>query len=98
MVKKGGEILYIFPKNYNFKNKILGVLDYPTAIFNLVILFLLYKFIFIFKIKPISKLVLIIIFYMPVLLITINHNEENVLFSIYYVIKFLFSTKLYIYK
>ena len=32
--------MYIFPKNYNFKNKIGGVIDYPTAIFNLLFIFI----------------------------------------------------------
>ncbi len=25
---------FIFPKNYNFKNKILGIIDYSTALLN----------------------------------------------------------------
>ena len=25
---------FIFPQNYNFKNKILGIIDYSTAILN----------------------------------------------------------------
>ena len=35
---------FIFPQNFNFKNKILGIIDYPTAIFN-VIYFLIIWFI-----------------------------------------------------
>ena len=27
---------FIFPKNYNFKNKILGIIDYPTALVNVI--------------------------------------------------------------
>ena len=27
---------FIIPQNYKFKNKILGIIDYPTAIFNII--------------------------------------------------------------
>ena len=38
---------FIFPQNYNFKNKLLGIIDYSTAFFNIfwyVIIFILYIF------------------------------------------------------
>jgi len=90
---------YIFPKNYNFKNKIGGVIDYPTAIFNLLFIFLLYKFISIFKLTLTSKLIFISIFYTPIFLVSIfNHNDDNIICIAYYVIKFLVRPKLYLYK
>ena len=91
--------MYIFPKNYNFKNKIGGVIDYPTAIFNLLFLFLLYKFISIFKLTLTSKLIFISIFYTPIFLVSIfNRNDDNIICIAYYVIKFLVRPKLYLYK
>ena len=105
--------MYIFPKNYNFKNKIGGVIDYPTAIFNLLFIFLLYKFISfnllfifllykfisIFKLTLTSKLIFISIFYTPIFLVSIfNHNDDNIICIAYYVIKFLVRPKLYLYK
>ena len=27
---------FIFPQNYNFKSKLFGVIDYSTAIFNVI--------------------------------------------------------------
>ena len=91
--------MYIFPKNYNFKNKIGGVIDYPTAIFNLLFLFLLYKFISIVKLTLTSKLIFISIFYTPIFLVSIfNHNDDNIICIAYYVIKFLVRPKLYLYK
>ena len=91
--------MYIFPKNYNFKNKIGGVIDYPTAIFNLLFIFLLYKFISIFKLTLTSKLIFISIFYTPIFLVSIfNHNADNIICIAYYVIKFLVRPKLYLYK
>lgn len=91
--------MFIFPKNYNFKNKIGGVIDYPTAIFNLLFIFLLYKFISIFKLTLTSKLIFISIFYTPIFLVSIfNHNDDNIICIAYYVIKFLVRPKLYLYK
>ena len=91
--------MYIFPKNYNFKNKIGGVIDYPTAIFNLLFIFLLYKFISIFNLTLTSKLIFISIFYTPIFLVSIfNHNDDNIICIAYYVIKFLVRPKLYLYK
>ena len=33
---------FIIPQNYNFKSKLFGIVDYPTAIFNLVFFILLF--------------------------------------------------------
>ena len=63
--KKGIKLImkYIFPTNYNFKNKILGIIDYPTLIFNILyffIIFLIFNTIF----RNLSlKIMFIIIFY-----------------------------------
>ena len=34
---------FIFPQNFNFKNKLLGIIDYPTAIFNVIYFLLLFS-------------------------------------------------------
>lgn len=90
---------YIFPKNYNFKNKILGIIDYPTAIFNVLM------FIFILAIMGVlfknisTRIIFIIIFYFPILLFSlVGFNNESVLYTIFYILKFLLSPKLYLYK
>ena len=90
---------YIFPTNYNFKNKILGVLDYPTAIFN-VIYFLIVFAIFntIFNSMNL-KIIFIVVFYFPILLFSIiGFNHENILYSLYYIIKYFLKPKIYLYK
>lgn len=90
---------YIFPKNYNFKNKILGTVDYPTAIFN-VIMFIIILAIMGAIFKNLStRIVFIIIFYFPILLFSlVGFNNESVLYTIFYIIKYLLSPKLYLYK
>ena len=90
---------YIFPTNYNFKNKILGIIDYPTAIFN-IIYFLLVFFIFnsIFNSMNL-KIIFIVIFYFPIFLFSIiGFNHENILYSLYYIIKYFIKPKIYLYK
>ena len=90
---------YIFPTNYNFKNKILGVLDYPTAIFNIVyflIVFSIFNFIF----HSINlKIIFIVVFYFPILLFSIiGFNHENILYTLFYIIKFFMKPRIYLYK
>lgn len=90
---------YIFPKNYNFKNKIFGIIDYTTAIFNVLIFVLLFSIInLVFKSINL-KIILIIIIYLPIFLFSIiGFNNENVLYIIFYIIKYLVRPKLYLYK
>ena len=90
---------YIFPTNYNFKNKILGIIDYPTLIFNILyflIIFLIFNMIF----RNLSlKIMFIIIFYFPIFIFSIvGFNHENILYSIFYIVKYFFMPKIYLYK
>lgn len=90
---------YIIPKNYRFKNKILGIIDYPTAIFNIiwnVILFFILKNI---NITFSLKLFIFTVVSFPILLFTtIGFTNESPFYSIKYIIKYIFSQKLYLFK
>ena len=90
---------FVFPKNYNFKNKILGIIDYPTAIFNVIIFFIVFSICsLIFKDTSV-RIISIILFYFPLLLFSIfGFQNESVLYTIFYIIKYLLSQKLYLYK
>lgn len=90
---------FIFPQNYNFSSKFLGIIDYSTAIINVI------WFVFIFCILNILlsslkiKIFLFIILCMPVLIFSVvGFNHENILYVIFYIFKFLNSPKLYLYK
>lgn len=89
---------YIFPTNYNFKNKLFGIIDYPTAIFN-VLYFLIVYSIFNLLFRSMNlKIVFIIIFYLPIFLFSIiGFNHENILYSLFYILKFMIKPKLYLY-
>ena len=90
---------FVFPQNYNFKNKLFGIIDYSTVFLNLV------WDIFIFALSNVIfsswtiKIFVIVIFCFPLLLLSfIGFNGENILYVFYYLIKFVLKPKLYLYK
>ena len=90
---------FIFPSNYSFKAKLLGIIDYNTAIFNLIwdlFIFCLLNLIF----NNLSlKIFLFIIFCFPLLLLSIvGFNNENILYVLSYLIKFFLNSRIYLYK
>lgn len=90
---------FIFPQNFNFKNKILGIIDYPTAIFNVIYFLLLYVILNIFITNITFKIIMIILLYLPIFLISIiDFNHENILYFLWYMLKFMFRPKIYLYK
>lgn len=90
---------FIFPQNYNFNHKLLGIFDSSTVIFNFIwglFTFCLISLIF----SNINiKIFLLIILNFPVLLFSIvGFNHENILYVFYYIIKFIKNPKIYLYK
>lgn len=90
---------FIFPQNYNFKNKLFGVLDYSTLLINVLwdgFIFLLINLLF----QDLSfKIFIFIIFCFPLLLISFSGiNGENIIYIFSYMIKFIFEQKLFLYK
>ncbi len=90
---------FIFPQNYNFKNKLLGIIDYSTAFFNLfwfIIVFAIINLIF----RDLSiKIFFFISCCLPVLLFSIiGFQGENIIYVIFYLISFIFKQKLFLYK
>jgi len=90
---------FVFPSNYNFKNKLFGLVDYTTAIVNVVwyiFSFCLVNLIFSdlnFRILVFSVLAI------PFLIFSIvNNRNESVLIVLTYIFKFLCSPKLYFYR
>ena len=89
---------FIFPKNYNFKNKIFGIIDYSTALVNIIwyaCIFLLINLLF-SNIK--IKIFVFIFTCFPVLLFSISGlNGENFLYVFCYMLKYFLKQKLYFY-
>ncbi len=90
---------FIFPQNFNFKNKLFGIIDYPSLIFNIIYVCILW-FICNLIIKSLTlKIIIIIFLYLPIFLLSIiDFNHENILYFFWYMIKFLIKPKLYLYK
>lgn len=90
---------FIIPKNYNFKNKLFGIIDYTTAIFNTIWNVLLY---FILKNIEITISIKICIFSsisFPVLLLAlIGFNNESPIYTIKYLLNYLKSQKVFLFK
>ena len=90
---------FIIPQNYNFKPKLLGILDYPTAILNVTIIVILIIVLNLFHFVLVVKCILFIIVYLPIFLISVfGFYNENFLLVFLYVFKYLISPKVYIYK
>ena len=86
---------FIFPQNYTFKNKLLGFIDYSTAIINIIWILIVFS-IFYFIFSSISMTIFFgIIFCFPIVLLSISSlNGENILYVLSYLLKFFFKTKL----
>ena len=81
---------FIFPQNYNFKNKFLGVIDYSTLFFNIIWDLFIFIFINLFFQNPTIKIFIFITLCLPILLFSIvGFNHENILYIFIYVIKYL---------
>ncbi len=89
---------FIFPQNYQFKNKLFGMIDYSTAIFDVLWCLLIYGVTIPFSDISV-KCIIFIICCFPVLLISlVGIQHENFLYVAYYFIKFLCNRKVYLYK
>ena len=89
---------FIFPENYNFKNKLFGFFDYYTIIINLIwiitVFFILNKLFTNLNIK----IFLFIILVFPIFLFSIlGLNGENIFYIFKYIIKYIFKCKLYLF-
>ena len=90
---------FIFPQNYNFKNKLFGVLDYNTVIANIIWALIILIFINIFFQNLNIKIFLFIIFCFSFLLLSIfGFNGENILYVFSYIFKFAVKQKIYFYN
>ena len=85
---------FIFPQNYNFKSKLLGVIDYSTIFLNLFWDLFIFLFVNIFNNLNI-KIFLFVFLCFPLLLFSISgFNGENIVYVLTYVFKFILKSKL----
>lgn len=90
---------FIFPQNYNFKNKFLGIFDYSTLLFNFLWDGLILLLINLILENLTFKLFLFIILCFPLLLLSFSgFNGENIIYVFFYVLKFQLRSKLFLYN
>ena len=90
---------YIFPQNYNFKTKFLGLVDYSTAIFNVVCWIIIFLITKLFNFNLITTFTFFIVTCFPILLVsTFGFHQENIIYVFRYIFVYLKSNKIYLYK
>lgn len=90
---------FIIPQNYNFKNKIFGIIEYSTAFLNIFWYTIIFILINLFFKSWNIKIFLLITFCFPITLFSIvGFNGESVVYVFQYIVKYLLHPKLYLYK
>ena len=89
---------FIFPKNYDFKNKLFGIIDYSTVFINLIWYGFVLILINLFFNNLNIKIFLFILLCFPFLLISISgFNGENFVYVFRYIFTFFVKQKLFLY-
>lgn len=89
---------FIFPQNYDFKNKLFGIFDYSTIILNIIwcaIILFISSFIHNLNIQ----IFIFISTCFPLFLFSISGiNGENIIYVFFYLLYFIFKQKLFLYQ
>jgi len=89
---------FIFPQNYQFKNKLFGIIDYPTILINIIWYILILLLINIFSLSLTVKIFVFITFCFPLFLFSlIGFNGENFVYVLFYIFKYMVKCKLLFY-
>lgn len=90
---------FIFPQNYDFNTKLFGLIDYSTAILNIVWGIIIYILVNIIFLNLNLKIFFFIVLVFPILLFSvIGINGENVIYVCSYLLKYIIKQKLYFYE
>ena len=90
---------FIFPKNYHFKNKILGIIDYTTAFVNIIWYIIVFTIVNLIFNSIDLKIFVFITLSFPLLLISFSgFHGENIVIVMRYLFKFILRQKLYFYS
>ena len=90
---------FIIPQNYNFKNKIWGLIPYSTLIFNIIWYFIIFSILhFLFNNWNIIIFLLISLAFPITLLSILGLNGEPFIYVLEYILKYLVKPKLYLFE
>ena len=90
---------FIFPQNYNFRNKLFGIFDYSTVLLNIIwdafIIFILH----VFRLNFTVSFFVFIVLCFPLFLFSVSGiNGENIIYVFFYMFSFILKQKLYFYN
>ena len=89
---------FVFPKNYKYRAKILGFIDYVTAIVDALIGILLFFIIRLFIKKISTQIYVFIILFVPIILFSVFVSDgENIITYIIQIAKFIKKRGIYFY-
>lgn len=90
---------FVFPSNYNFKNKLFGLIDYTTAIINVVWYIFSFCLVNLFFSDLNFRILFFSVLAIPFFIFSIiNNRNESILIVLTYIFKFFYSPKLYFYR
>lgn len=90
---------FIFPRNYKYRPKIFGFIDYVTAIVDLVIGISLFFILRIFITSISTRIYIFTILFVPIILFSIFvTGGENIVTYIIQIVKFMKRRGVYLYK
>lgn len=93
------ERYFVFPMNYNKKESFLGFIDYRALVLIGVTAFIIFSLLKLIDLNLKVKVCIFIIFCgMPVILLLIGINGENMVDFLKYVFRFLVKDKVYVYR
>ena len=85
---------FIFPQNYDFNSKIFGIIDYSSAIFDLVWGIIVYGIVNLLFISLNVKIFFFIILVFPIFIFSVvGISGENILYVMNYIIKYILKQK-----
>lgn len=90
---------FIFPQNYKFNRKILGIIDYSTAIIDVILAVIVLGIVNLFNLNIKIKIFIFIVLFFPTILFSIvGFNGESIVNVFLYLIKYIMKPKLLLYK
>lgn len=89
---------FIIPKNFDISPKILGTFDFYSILISTIFIVLTFFILNFFPIQISNKLSITITINLPLFLfLNFGIGKENIIYILYYLIKYLISPKDYIY-
>lgn len=90
-------MIYSFPKNYEYKEKLFGIINYSTVTIHIMWILIIYIILKNINIDLIYKINILTLFEFPLILYTLIKKEEDLIYKFMYLLNFILKKKLYLY-